>query len=497
MAEVSNAAKWRLFTIVGVLSLIADQATKIWARGSLPTLGKSIDGGACVPPSPADWLPDASHHVHCYGDTVNVIKGFWTWRLSMNPGSAFGLFGSLAVGRVLLSIVGIAAVIGMLSLAVLSTVQSPNVTASATVLLHGILEPAFIAAALLLLRPTRRDLMLVLTALAISVAIGSLLNMVQMIPTMKTLAGLQMNRLLFSRITYFNIGLYGEMLAMTTPILLALLLAHWNGYLRLHRVVVAVLLVAVPIDLASLFLTFTKSAYLGAIAGCLVLLLLFVHSWQRRVSISLAVVLLSAVVIPWPALVLQVAPPLNEAYRSAMVPIIGENRFDSWNPSTGAGKGSIVERFYATRAGLEMAIDHPFLGVSLDQFGIEYADHYKPPQATLELDWAHSMLPEVAAELGFPALILDLIIYGAAILALWRVYRAPPDPLARLMAAALLAMMVSWQMVGTAFAGDMYRPWRNMASDYVTMMVLVAVAFTLYRLSRGGQSREAPVPARP
>ncbi|MEO8846903.1 MAG: signal peptidase II [Kofleriaceae bacterium] len=112
MAEVSNAAKWRLFAIVGVLSTIADQLTKIWARGSLPTLGQST-GGGCLPPTPADWLPDATHHVHCYGDTVNVIKGFWTWRLSMNPGSAFGLFGGLAVGRVLLSAVGVAAVIGM------------------------------------------------------------------------------------------------------------------------------------------------------------------------------------------------------------------------------------------------------------------------------------------------------------------------------------------------------------------------------------------------
>jgi signal peptidase II len=112
MAEVTNTAKWRLFTIVGVLSLIADQATKIWARASLPTVGHGVDG-ACVPPLPVDWLPDATHHVHCSGETVDVIKGFWTWRLSMNPGSAFGLFGSLAVGRVLLSIVGVAAVIGM------------------------------------------------------------------------------------------------------------------------------------------------------------------------------------------------------------------------------------------------------------------------------------------------------------------------------------------------------------------------------------------------
>jgi signal peptidase II len=108
MAEVSNAAKWRLFTIVALASLLADQASKIWARASLP-----VHGSGCIPPQTADWLQDANKQVHCYGESVNVIKGFWTWRLSMNPGSAFGLFGSLAVGRVLLSIVGVAAVIGM------------------------------------------------------------------------------------------------------------------------------------------------------------------------------------------------------------------------------------------------------------------------------------------------------------------------------------------------------------------------------------------------
>ena len=43
-----------------------------------------------------------------------VIDGFWDWRLSMNPGSAFGLFSSQNGARVFLSIVGIAAVGGML-----------------------------------------------------------------------------------------------------------------------------------------------------------------------------------------------------------------------------------------------------------------------------------------------------------------------------------------------------------------------------------------------
>jgi signal peptidase II len=44
-----------------------------------------------------------------------VIEGYWDWRLSMNPGSAFGLFSSnQSFARVMLSIVGIAAVAGML-----------------------------------------------------------------------------------------------------------------------------------------------------------------------------------------------------------------------------------------------------------------------------------------------------------------------------------------------------------------------------------------------
>jgi O-Antigen ligase len=389
--------------------------------------------------------------------------------------------------------VALAAVVTMLGFATLSTALSPDVPTSTTVLIHGIVEPFFIAAAYLLLRPTRRDLITLMAVVSISVAVGGLLNMVQMIPAMKTLSALQTNRLLFSRITYFNVGLFGEVLALTLPLVLALLLAHRNRYLRLNRAALALLVAALPIDVASLFLTFTKSAYLASAGGCLVLLLLFVHSWRRRAAISVAVVLLSAAVIPWPALVLEASPPLDQAYRNAAVAIVGESRFDSWNPATPSGNGSLVERLYAARAGIQMALNHPLLGISLDQFKVQYVDYYRPPQAKLSLDWAHSMLPEVAAELGLPALLLDLVIYAAAMLVAWRVYRAPPDPLARLLACALLAAMVSWQLVGTAFAGDMYRPWRNMASDYVVMMVLVASAFALYRLSRSRPNRAPAV----
>jgi O-antigen ligase len=387
--------------------------------------------------------------------------------------------------RVSLPVVAATAMISMLTLAGLSTAMSPDRVLSATILLHGILEPASMALFLLLVRPTKRYLVWMLVAMAISVGIGGLLNIVQTVPAMGwSLSVMQANRLYFSRLTYFNVGLFGEMLAMTTPFLLALLLAIRLGYCRLPRLVVAALIATIPVDLASLFLTFSKSGYLAAFGGCIVLVLLLVGTRRNRIKILLVITMLSAVVIPWPAFFLQVVPPVNSAYRSAMVSLMGESRFDSWNPSTLSGRGSLLERWYATEAGLRMAVDHPLLGIGLDQFQGQYVGHYRPPEAKLAVDWAHSMFPEVAAELGIPALLLDLILYGSAMLALWRVYRAPPDQLTRMLACALLASLVAWLLVGMAFAGDMYRPWRYMADDYVMMMVIAAASFSLYWMTK-------------
>lgn len=103
---VVDMKKWKLFAIVSLISLIADQATKIWARHALPVSPDGCQGNLDV--------VDALVARKCVGAPVGVIDGFWDWRLSMNPGSAFGLFSSTgSFGRVMLSIVGIAAVIGM------------------------------------------------------------------------------------------------------------------------------------------------------------------------------------------------------------------------------------------------------------------------------------------------------------------------------------------------------------------------------------------------
>ena len=110
-------SKWLVFSIVAVLSLVADQATKIWAR-DLPVVRSDGKHAACVVPD--DWLPSrvegqpGERPPVCRGVAQPVVDGFWDWRLSMNSGSAFGLFSGQKSSRIFLSLVGIVAVFGML-----------------------------------------------------------------------------------------------------------------------------------------------------------------------------------------------------------------------------------------------------------------------------------------------------------------------------------------------------------------------------------------------
>ena len=81
--------RWKIFVMVGVLSLLADQLTKIWARNALPS--QVINGRE-------------------YGTSVEFISGWWDWRLSFNPGAAFSMFHGTGGARVFLSVVGLIAV---------------------------------------------------------------------------------------------------------------------------------------------------------------------------------------------------------------------------------------------------------------------------------------------------------------------------------------------------------------------------------------------------
>jgi O-antigen ligase len=396
------------------------------------------------------------------------------------------LFRRWAPSSISSGVAGVAVVV-FLALALASTLASPDFIQSRGVLVHGIVEPVAMGLILLGLRPNRTDLVLVAIALGVSAAIGSLLNILATVPGVTSLAELQARRLSFSLLTYNNVGLFGELLAMAVPLLIGVLLARRS--LRLSASTLALLGVALVACLAGLFFTFSKSAWLATSIATTLLILLAARSWRSRAAIVLAAGLASTIVVPWPALVLQFTPTLDTAYRTVMVRIVGENRFDSWNPATVAGDGSVMFRVRTIEAGIDMAVAHPWLGVGLDEYHTYYLNGYAIPPVDSRIDHAHSIFPELAAELGIPAMALVVLIYAAALLALWQVYRNPPDTATRLLAATLMATIVSWIVVATAFGDDIYRSARNMSSEAIMMAVVVAAAFALNRYSHDAMVR--------
>ncbi len=82
-------AKYLFFVLLFVLSFAFDQGTKVWARQTLKPQG--------YPMLHRDTLIPVKI----------VIKGFWEFRYSENPGSAFGLFRNMAGARTFLFGVGI------------------------------------------------------------------------------------------------------------------------------------------------------------------------------------------------------------------------------------------------------------------------------------------------------------------------------------------------------------------------------------------------------
>jgi signal peptidase II len=78
------ARRYVIFSIAAVITLIADQITKVMARAEL-----------------------------ALGHPKPVIAGYWEWELSYNTGSAFGLFNSTSGARIFLSLIGVVACIAI------------------------------------------------------------------------------------------------------------------------------------------------------------------------------------------------------------------------------------------------------------------------------------------------------------------------------------------------------------------------------------------------
>jgi hypothetical protein len=351
-----------------------------------------------------------------------------------------------------------------------------------SIALHGVVEPAILAVIACLLIDRRRRVVALAVAMVLSVAIATLYNMERLLRLSFDLAVAQSDRTGFARFTYYNVGIYGDMLVMTLPLAIGLLLyTRTRTTSRPVRLAVLGLIVLLAIGL---YLTFTKGPWLAGLLVITGLLVVTATSWRARAATVLVAALLAMLIVPYPLYAIRaIDSALADQMLSVVQGLQGGSRADSWDPETAEGEVSITERALATRAAVAMAIDHPLIGVGPGNFADAYANQYKPPEATRSLHSAHDMFADVAAEFGLPlAALLVVAFFGAGLVAIGLGRRGPPGT--RVLGLALGASIAGFLIVGFTFGVDLYRPYRIMNSDVLFAALLLSGIVALARARR-------------
>jgi hypothetical protein len=384
-------------------------------------------------------------------------------------------------------------------LAIISTAVSPDLSTGIPITMHGVVEPVVAGLLLIAMRPTARGLLALGLTMALSAALAGAVSLVRMLTIVHSFGDFQTLRAELGRITYFNVGILGGILVMAIPFIAVAIVRPAACVSAVERAAgsIAALIGRVPdparpergprlelgvrlaatlvlaLVLLVTYLTYSKSAWIAALV-VLVGLALAVPATRRGRGVALvAVVLASALVLPYGELI---AVATGNSTTSTTPP--ANDRQDSFNPNSPEGEISITGRYLATKAAIAMTIDHPILGVGPGLFGVEYAGPYHESQAKEALQSPHDMLPGVAAEYGLPLAILLALVVAAALLRAWRLWRSTRD-LARLLALAFGLSLVAFMIVATLFGTDLYRAYRYMNTDVLYFGLILGAIVVL------------------
>lgn len=147
-----------------------------------------------------------------------------------------------------------------------------------------------------------------------------------------------------------------------------------------------------------LVFTFTRSSWLGFLAGLAVMSVL--QNWKMIIPLAAAVAIFFA------------AAPDD----------ITERAVSSFDP----GHVHNIERTYMWRAGLDMMLDHPLTGVG-DTDLTELYREYRPPGAAEEHGHLHNNIVMFSAMMGVPGLLVFFAMFGRILVEEIRIARAIPQ----------------------------------------------------------------------
>ncbi|MCA9965160.1 MAG: O-antigen ligase family protein [Anaerolineales bacterium] len=260
-----------------------------------------------------------------------------------------------------------------------------------------IMEPALFYVMLRLLRPTQREMWVILDAFVLGAVAVALIGLGQYVTGYNLITA--EGGLLRLRAHYGspnNVALY---FGRVIPLLAAMvLLGKENGRRRWGYAAAAV-----PIGLAML-LTFSKGGLLlGVPAGLLVVF----WQWQRQAGRRTWPWLLAAAIVGAAGLLgVQQIPQLAERFN--------------------VGSATAVFRLNLWQASLEMVRQHPWFGVGLDNFLYAYRGRYILDAAWQEpnLNHPHNIILDFATRLGLLGLLAGTSLFASFI---YTLRRACPD----------------------------------------------------------------------
>jgi putative inorganic carbon (hco3(-)) transporter len=238
-------------------------------------------------------------------------------------------------------------------------------------------------------------LLLILIAFVVYPARGTLTNYVRGIITQDRVAwnGMYSNANDLATITLLMLG---SVLAIATV---------KTQNVRVRRAAVAL----VPVTLVIILLTQSRGAFIGLLVGFGPPLLGRLMKRPSRVAPVLVLLAVIAALVPaasWHRLgsITNLTETVGGPHKEGRPPA-SESEYDQW------AAGSARQRFEILKTGLHIATSHPVLGVGIGCYR-EANARYAPQLGERD---AHNTYVNVAAEMGFPGLLLWLGLVGSVL----------------------------------------------------------------------------------